>query len=205
MIYEEGNYILPKTITLYLSGIGNITIPSGVESQYSYDETGYFEDFIHLYYLTTSYPQLALYAERIQRDLIFTANPDEGEAWSPDGHDELIWNTRCLGYALSVPVKMMQRDVLNRAGVTVAEFGSEVTAFPVHIRLLNAFQKYLAEVPSLEFGPTPTNVTGSQGEFLIETLNASPLLLAGCDDIGVATFVSKAPLSMPGPCSYLGG
>lgn len=209
MIYSQGNYTLPKTISIYLSGFGNFNIPSGPESkfnlkEYTYDENGYFENFDRLFYLCTSYPNISIAAERIMRDLMFTANPDVGEEWSPN-ELEHEWNNRCIGYHNSVTLQSMQQQVLDRAGIRADNFPTDLNEMLVNVRLLNSVQKYLLEIASLESSPIPTNITGSQGQFIIENTEANAHQMNAADDIGSVTFVSEAPLICPGSLSYLGG
>lgn len=60
MIYNQGNFILPKTLTIYLSGFGNFTIPSSTESKfntkpYAYESMVIFKILIRYF----------IYAQRI--------------------------------------------------------------------------------------------------------------------------------------------
>lgn len=206
MIYEQGNFLLPKSVVIYLSGFGNFNIPSGVESKfnlkpYTYNELGYFNDFDTKYYLCTDYPNIAISAERVMRDLAYTENPDIGEAWSPN-EIEQDWNSRCIGYAPSTILSDMQCAVLDRAFVRSDNFPSDLNGFLVNVRLMNNVQKYLSEIPSLESGPIPKNLTGSLGQFIIEIPTVS---VGANDEIGSLSFTSKSPLSCPGSMSFLGG
>lgn len=209
MIYQQGNFILPKSVTLYLSGFGNFTIPSGVETKfntkpYTYDSNGYFENIEKEFFSVTSYPCISIYAECIMRDLAYTNNPDVGTAWSPNDIAQ-TWNTRCLGYAPSVALHAMQTAIFERAGVTSENFPSDCSGLLINIRLLNAVQKYLAEIPSLESGPIPANLTGSLGQFVIQTVNSTISQVSAAEDIGSISFSSQSPLSCPGSLSFLGG
>jgi len=208
MIYEQGNYILPKSVTIYLSGFGNFNIPSGVESKfntkpYTYGLLGYFKSFDTALYLC-SYPNISICAERIMRDLAYTENNELGEEWSPN-EVEHEWNSRCIGYAPSIDIPVMQQQILNSAGVRSDNFPSDCNELLVNIRLMNAVQKYLSEIPSLESGPIPTNLTGSQGQFIIEEAIDSASTMMAADEISSISFVSKSPLACPGSLSYLGG
>lgn len=209
MIYEEGNYLLPKSVTVYLAGFGNFTIPSGVESKfntkpYEYDENGYFNNFDTLFYLCSSYPCISIFAERIMRDIGYTANPAIGEAWSPNEieHD---WNTRCIGYSPSVTLSDMQSQTLERSLISFENFPSDCSGLLINIRLLNNIQKYLTEIPSLESGPIPATVTGSVGQFVIAESMNTAAQIAAADEIGSLSYIIQSPLSCPGSMSYLSG
>ncbi|APG78264.1 hypothetical protein [Hubei diptera virus 18] len=209
MIYNQGNYLLPKSVTLYLSGFGNFTIPSSVESKfntkpYSYDDAGYFVNFAEEFYTVTSYPCISIFAERIMRDMAFTENNRVGEAWSPNDIEQ-EWNTRCLGYAPSVELPSLQLQILNMAGISSENFPSDCEGLLINIRLLNSIQKYLLEIPSFESGPIPANLTGSLGQFVVEEVVENAVALDAIDNIGSASFITKSPLSCPGSLSYLGG
>lgn len=209
MIYQQGNFLLPKTLTIYLSGFGNFNIPSGTESKfntkyYAYGENGYFEDFDSLYYLSTSYPCMSVYAERVMRDLAYTADNRIGTNWNPNDLEH-EWNTRCLGYSPAVRLSDMQIAVLQRAVVASDTFPSDCEGLLVNIRLMNIVQKYLAEIPSFETGPIPANLTGSLGQFVIQTPVSTPSQISFSDDIGSISFSSQSPLSCPGSVFYLGG
>lgn len=206
VIFDEGNFIIPKSISIYLSGFGNFKIPSGVETKfnmtdYEYDEDGYFEN-MDQNYLCAFYPCISIFSQRIVADLSFTHNPALGTAWQPNNIDEQ-WNNRCIGYAPARTLQPLEARIYDSAGITRDQFPSDCDGFKINIRLLNAVQKYLSEIPSLESGPIPAVVTGTQGQLITEV--PETLGRQTCENIGSCSFTSKAPLATPGPVSYLSG
>lgn len=206
VIYDQGNFILPKSLSIYLSGIGNFKLPSGVDTKfdlkpYEYNDHGYFEN-MEDNFISSFYPCISIYAQRITEDLRVTADPAANVTWRPNAIVQ-AWNNRCLGYSPAVRLQSMQKAIYDNAGITADLFPSDCEVFRINIRLLNAVQKYLSEIPSLESGPVPDSATGSQGQLITEVPEISRI--QDYDNIGACNYTSKSPLSVPGPVSYLSG
>lgn len=208
VIYEQGNYVLPKAIGIYLAGLGNITLPEGPESKfdlkdYDYDEQGYFENMDENF-LCAKYPCIAIFAQRIMRDIDFSTNEEVDENWLPNDLNH-IWNTRCIGYAPSVNLSHMEQQIFTACGITDENFPSDCEGLMINIRLLNNIQKYLTEIQGLETVPLPASITGSLGQLLIQRpahIGARARLPI---DIGSFDFVSKSPVKISASIGYLGG
>lgn len=204
IIYEQGNYVLPNSISMYLSGFGNFNIPAGPESKfdmkaYAYDDDGYFVDLEDNFY-SAAYPCIAIYAARIVHDIAYSDGVGE-PAWQVDDIDR-AWNTRCLGYAPSQRLNEMVLRIFTSCNITADEFPVDVAVIPVNIRLLNNIQKFICEVPTIETSPLPTNLVGSVGQMVMCTPERT---LRPPEDIGSYSFVASTPLMIPGSTSYLGG
>lgn len=204
IIYEQGNYVLPKSVSMYLSGFGNFTIPAGPESKFNlktfeYDDGGYFvgmEDN----FLTASYPDVAIYAARIVHDIAYSNGEGEPE-WLVNGIDR-VWNTRCLGYAPAQRLNEMVLRIFNSCNITADGFPVDCDVIPLNIRLLNNVQKYICEVATIETAPLPSNVSGSVGQMVMCTPERTRI---PPEDLGSYSFVASTPLMIPGSTSYLGG
>lgn len=206
MIYEQGNYVLPKSIGIYLSGFGNFKIPSGPDSKfntipYVLDEDGFFEDFADTF-ITALYPCISVYSQRIMADLIFTrdgGNP----GWNVDG-EELPWNNRCLGYELAQHLSDMQTRIYQSGGITADNFPSDCDILHINTRLLNNVQKYINEVPTIETVPIPVSLTGTIGQMIIcepQTIRRMQIP----EDVGGFNFTAESSLECSGSISFLSG
>lgn len=208
VIYEQGNYVLPKAVGIYLAGLGNITLPEGPESKfnlkpYTYDRQGYFEN-MDQNFLCAKYPCIAIFAQRIMHDLDYTLNDDVDLEWLPNELDH-NWNTRCLGYAPGVNLSHMEQQIFNTCGITDEDFPSDCEGLMINIRLLNNIQKYLTEVQGLETVPLPASITGSLGQLLIEVPSPVSPRTRLPIDIGSFNFVSKSPVKISASIGYLSG
>lgn len=207
MIFEQGNYVLPKSLGIYLSGFGNFKIPSGPDSKfttipYTMDEDGFFE---HLdeNFMTSIYPCIAVYAQRIIADLQYTDDPGQGPNWNV-AEEELPWNNRCLGYELAQRLSDMQTRIYQSGGITTESFPSDCDILPINTRLLNNVQKYINEVPTIETVPIPISLTGSIGQMVIcEPQNIRRMQIP--EDIGGFNFTAESGLECSGSISYLSG
>lgn len=208
VIFNQGNFLLPKSLGIYLDGFGNITIPEGPESKfdlkdYEYNDEGYFAD-MESNFLCAKYPCISIFAQRIMRDMDFSNNEGVDENWLPNDLD-YDWNTRCIGYAPSVDLNHMEQQIFNVCGINDEQFPSDCDGFLINIRLLNNVQKYLTEVPGLETVPVPGGITGSLGQLLIQIPELVTVRRRLPIDIGSYNFVSKSPLKIQACISYLGG
>lgn len=208
MIYDQGNYVVPKSIGIYLSGFGNFKIPSGPETKfntlpYTYNRQGFFEDMENNFHCA-HYPNIAIYAQRIMEDLAVTANPRANRRWHVAGINQL-WTNRCLGYEDAQVLNNQLTLIFRNANITANEFPRHVDLFPVNIPLMNIVQKYLNEVATLETTVLPASVSGSIGQMIIAEPKSVRERYDLPDQIGSFSFTSQSPLSCPGSTSYLGG
>lgn len=207
IIYEQGNFVLPKSIGLYLSGFGNFDIPDGPESKfdtiaYEYEENGHFRE-MEENYLNATYPNISVYAQRICEDLRYTANREGGAAWNVNAIVR-EWNNRCLGYAPATNLNEMVCRIFQTSGIVVDGFPRDCDVFALNIRLLNNVQKFILEVPTIETVALPSSVTGSIGQ-MVTNIPENISLRNLPDNIGSFSFRSNSPLKLPGAPSYLSG
>lgn len=200
LVLEQANYPVPRSVAIYLSGMGNFNIPSSVVSKfrlkpYTLRNNGYPQNLDGDQVYMTMYPILPVYAQRIREQVRFTAT-QQNAAWRPNGLVR-VWNSRLMGYADADHLRPNYSVMFQRARITADDFPSEVDTLPVNTNLLNAIANYLDEVPRLDLVPVPQTATGSVGQMLL----CNPVNTTAAN----MSYQGRSPLALPGSASYLGG
>ncbi|EAT37582.1 AAEL010454-PA [Aedes aegypti] len=201
MVLTQSNYHVPRSVGIYLSGMGNFNIPSSVESKfrlkpYTLGNNGYPNDLDADHLHMTLYPNIPVYVQRIREQIRFTAN-QQNAAWHCNGLAH-VWNSRLMGYADADQLRPNHSVIYTRARITANDFPSEIDTLPLNTVLLNAVSHYLAEVPRIELVPVPQTIAGSVGQMLL----CAPVNTTAAN----LSYRGRTPLAMPGSASYyLGG
>lgn len=200
LVLEQANYPVPRSVAIYLSGMGNFNIPSSVTSKfrlkpYTLRNNGYPHNLDSDQVYMAMYPIIPIYAQRIREQVRATAN-HQNAAWQPNGIVH-VWNSKLMGYADADQLRPNHSVMFSRARITAADFPSEVDTLPINTDLLNSVSNYLAEVPRLDLVPVPQTSTGSVGQMLL----CHPVNTTAAN----ISYRGRSPLAIPGSASYLGG
>lgn len=199
-VYQDGGYSMPESVHTYLACFGNMNVPSSITTKfnmkpYKYNGGGFFKDMEKDFYLMSSYPCIAIFAQRIQEDLRVTDDHQLDPKWQPDDIDQEFKPT-CIGYHDATILGQRQRDFLMRC-VTNDDFGSDNEILPLNTGLMNGVEKYLKTVKNIKLMQMPNTVTGSVGQLLLET----PVNTA----LSEISYRAQSGLRVDGSISYLCG
>lgn len=185
----DGSYPIPFSVSLYLSGLGNTGLPAGRDINFGFDKPdlvisdenqlpGYFGDIDVQMGRYSTYPCLAVYAQRMMQDLQFTGlapaqriNP----AWDLPADmasvDHPI-NQNCLGYLPAQVIPFSQMECFQNANITPHDFETKNPSIPLNINVLNYVAAKMIAVQNMGYklATIPTTVHGSVGQLCYEEI-----------------------------------
>lgn len=220
---DDGHYLVPSLLSVYLSGFGNTSVPSGRELKFSLRRpaidavreaggvTGWFGQVDeNTHYLYKHYPCLAVFAKRIQHDLGLPVDGGQGP------HANQDWNlpveVRCeaprcglptenlLGWRRSERLSHEKRDFFHSARITVDEFPSINLDVCFNMDLMHAISTELSVVERLNFLPVVPVPTGSQGQTVFDIFNRAGNIVEVRQQA-----VSNSLTRTLGPTTFIGG
>lgn len=225
--YDESNFVralqanllkLPKPIATFVNSIGNATLPGSGDVKFRLKEheyeraagiTGWFGQVNELtHWLYASYPCLAVYVRRMQRDLDAVEigpwnlppgiNPGIAAAGNP--------TRNMLGWAPTVDLRQDAVHFLNENGVEEAMFRSENGSLPINYDLLASIRDELTSSRGFDMLDMEFDSAGSAGVLITEKVFRDNLYAPFSMNILKETelFV-ESPLKIDAKAAYGGG
>jgi len=146
-------------------------------------------------YLTTAYPCISIYAQRIMEDVRVTGEANPVFSWQPN-QINLDWREECLGYVPAERLTSQNKKIIQAAGITATLFPSDLDTLRINLTLMSCVNKYLKKVPNLNRRGIPKKLLGSQGQFIINVPNDI--------SVGEPSYTAKSPFWMERSVSSLG-
>lgn len=195
-IVDDSPYEVPITFGRYLSGFGNTKTPGGVDQRFAMkkpqlsrinvkkNETlpGYFGKIEENSGRYSSYPCVAVYAQRVIEDFRYTVDRGRNPRWDLPPRfrmqDHPI-NQNCLGYSKSRIMTKEQREGAEKNGVDEESMPSNNKLISFNEDLLGYVHKYLREIRVAKLQPIPIHVEGSQAQLvttLIDEVNFNDMI-----------------------------
>lgn len=179
----ELNLRPPSLITTYVEGFGSTTLPNGRDLRFRMLEREYVEDpdtntigwygrvSVGTHYLYAHYPCLAVYAQRIEEDMLRTQDHGRDPDWNlpdairPEEANAGLPTANLLGYSPSEIYKPEQLRFMREGGISNdGSFDSDNIQIPLCVPLLIAVQNELDAVKSETLKPLHYEAEGSQAQ-----------------------------------------
>jgi len=202
---DDSPYDIPDLLHMYLSGIGNFLLPESQLSKFdvkacTLDANGYFVDMIARLYVTSSYPCVSIFAQRIMEDIARTADNNLGPVWTPNGLQRQ-WTERCIGYAPREILPDSEQLIFVGTNITATNFPTSLVGYRLNTSLLSKVNKYL-KLTNVELLPLPKTHMGSVGQQILACasgVNANEV------SIGDVSFVASSPVKQNKMISLMSG
>lgn len=181
----NGSFNPPAMIAHYLAGFGNVEL-DGIKLDVRFKQRDYvtvpghskgwfgaFGPQTHTLY--RSYPCLAVYAQRMVQDLLFTATPRDPYWCFPDliaSADFGKPNRNILGYAPARKLSREQSDFLNEVGIQADGFQTKNDSIPMLMELLHAVQTQLRYSRDANLATLPDSRSGSLAQCVVTSYYA---------------------------------
>lgn len=187
---EQAQYTVPKSISLFLSGLGNTKAPKSREIQfgflkprliaqafrvrdYNVNIPGFFGPILENLGLYSGYPCLAVYILKILHDLYRTENQQHPAQWDlPENirDPRRAVNMNCLGYRDNQPLSNEHRQFYHNVNFSLDDAEFSNIDLPINDEILNAVHIKLSH-SRLTLFPCPVTSVGSVGQLCCEQIS----------------------------------